>query len=195
MKIPTRLLVITSLFFFIFLSACTGPCGPIGPPGAPGAPGLQGPPGPMGPSGAGDGSFQFVGVTQKKYSGGFHGILGFNKICGTQFPGSRMCSTEDLMNTTTLPDVDRIEAWLRPKLIGKTESGTETDATGFVGENGLSCNGWNARDSKVTGMVMRYDPRYDDDRFPRLLTYKCSSRAQVACCAPPGSETDGEVGK
>jgi len=103
-----------------------------------------------------------------------------------------MCTTVELMNTVDIPSVDRVEAWIKPSLIDKAESGYEVDASGFTADKGLTCEGWTSMSKNVTGLIIRYDPRRGDDQFPMLMTMDCRSRAQIACCALQQNDVNPE---
>ena len=136
----------------------TGPIGPVGPPGLPGLPGIQGvpglpgPQGPEGPAGApGDckeGSrYQLVGKSSQSFRG-FEGVVRLNNACSATFPGSRMCTSVEVMETASFTGNLSGSSWVRPTIVGVDSRGTVVDASGVAGSTlrgGLSCRGWSAR--------------------------------------------------
>ena len=173
----------------------TGPTGPIGPPGLPGLPGIQGAPGlpgaqgPAGPAGepgdCKDGArFQLVGKTSTSFRG-FEGVVRFNNACSATFPGSRMCTSVEVMESAPFTGDLSGSSWVRPTIVGVDARGSVVDASGAVGlasGGGLACRGWSAgalgpiRGRRPTGLVVGVGGR--------LGQTPCNLPRTVACCAP-----------
>ena len=122
--------------------------------------------------------FQLVGFTTATFTGG-EGVLGFTLACQAEFPGSRMCSSVEVMGTTVVPASLTGEAWVRPVMVpfALASGGAHVlDAAGIVGSpSQIGCDGWRTGTGN-TGLSI-----YADGRFTRLACY--TPRA-VTCCAP-----------
>ena len=158
-----------------------GPTGPAGPQGPQGATGPQGPAGPKGDPGDDAPVMQLVGFTSSLLPGG-SGALNFTRACGSEYPESRMCTSEELMNTVDPPALATTWAWVRPSLsplsAGLTDP-TGVDASGVGGEAvQLSCDGWKET-TPFTGLAA--------DDTGAFGLQDCASELPVACCSatPP----------
>jgi len=60
-------------------------------------------------------SFEFVGTTRTAFLG-THGPLSFNRACGEDQPGSRWCTSAEVLNSVNPPAI-RGFAWVRPILV------------------------------------------------------------------------------
>ena len=69
----------------------------------------DGPTGPKSPA-----RFQLVGFTSSSALPADTGVLGFTLECQKEFPESRMCTSEEVMETTAVPSSLQFTAWLRP---------------------------------------------------------------------------------
>lgn len=136
--------------------------------------------------------FQLVGFTSATFTGG-QGVLGFTRACQQEFPGSRMCSSTEVMETTTVPSGLSGEAWVRPTLISSgdirvslPDSGGAADAAGISGSpETLSCDGWRNDLFPVGGtggLVIDAAGRFYVAGRPG--TMNCAGPRAVACCAP-----------
>jgi hypothetical protein len=124
---------------------------------------------------------ELVGFTTSTFTGG-EGVLGFTLACQTDFPGSRMCTSVEVMRTTNVPASLSGNAWVRPSFEGfvwlgspgipvaSDSSGTEPGETEY-----LTCSGWIASDA-YSGLVVTANGGFD------ILA--CDQARAVACCAP-----------
>ncbi len=122
--------------------------------------------------------FQLVGFTAATFTGG-QGVLGFSRACQVEFLGSRMCTSTEVMETTTIPSGLTGEAWVRPSFspVASGVDRTALDASGVSNDFQLfSCRGWNASDVSSFGLGVNATGGF------RLLT--CITPQAVACCAP-----------
>lgn len=161
-----------------------------GQQGATGPAGPQGDQGPAGSGGAGGGldKFQYVGVSEEGVRGS-SGIISLNNACHATFPGSRMCTSVEIMNTANPPDVranlsNRI-AWVRPQIIGLTNTEKQIDASGYIAKSSttsLSCGGWGSLGAvSKSGLVLFYE---SNSRNGAFYEAGCGSY-QATCCAAP----------
>lgn len=120
--------------------------------------------------------FQLVGFTSTTYTGDT-GVLGFTLACQAEFPGSRMCTTEEVMETTLVPANPSSEAWVRPAFQGYSDP-IALDASGFRAHpHELSCRGWaSASSSTYFGIYLDSSGHIKDSGA-------CSQPRSVSCCA------------
>ena len=125
-------------------------------------------------------TLQLVGFTDATFPADT-GVLGFTLACQAEFAGSRMCTSNEAMNTLAVPSglVDR--AWVRPSFvpISTGVSGTKVhDASGVRGSVGLSCEGWSVRSAsgQFAGLNVGATGRFGGG--------PCDAVRSVACCAP-----------
>jgi hypothetical protein len=116
------------------------------------------------------------------------GVLTMSSACAASFPGSRMCTSREILDTTNVPVfTNNNDAWVRPThvevatggnvtAVALDESGVSTPNTGSSGASAedLSCRGWIA--SANLGLVVS-----DEGSF-RLVA--CNANRPVACCGP-----------
>jgi len=155
----------------------TGPAGPQGPPGADCQP-VQ---------------YQLVGFSSGAAQGS-SGILHLSSLCQASYPGSRICTSEEVARSVefpafTSPGVSPItQGWVMPTSVGgrgmhmgyDTTTGLQTDT------QDLTCNGWAGTGSSsslsgANGLTVT-------DRGQFKIT-DCSISGKVACCAPINVET------
>lgn len=91
-----------------------GPQGPQGIQGEQGPKGDPGSPGPQGEPGAAPKGFRFVGLTPLSFSGS-PTWLQMSAACNGAFPGSRLATSIDILNTIPPPSVPSY-AWASPAL-------------------------------------------------------------------------------
>ena len=58
-------------------------------------------------------TFQMVGASTEEVTGDV-GVFGMTLACQADFPVSRMCTSEEVMNTVTVPLGQSDSAWVRP---------------------------------------------------------------------------------
>jgi hypothetical protein len=123
-------------------------------------------------------TFEFVGFSSGTFNGG-RGVITHTTACQQNFPGSRMCTSVEFLNTVNYPSSLPIgtRAWIRPVYQPFTSTGTSQnnysmDASG-VGptQNSLSCF-----DGGNHGLTVAATGNF--------TTTGCSADHPVACCAP-----------
>jgi hypothetical protein len=121
--------------------------------------------------------YQFVGFSLDLVTGDA-GVLGMTQTCEATFASSRMCTTQEIIETASLPELTPGDAWVRPSFRGFTEFNSSPWALDISGRNGppsdLTCRGWTSladRGFTVTGDG-GFGPSQD-----------CDVARPVACCA------------
>ncbi len=154
-----------------------GPQGGVGPQGPQGDIGLEGPTGIPGSSGT---MFQFVGVTTTTHVGG-SGIRTFTEACQQDYPGSRMCSSKEYIETVDFPAKGSFfGAWIRPTFSPIAAGGiTAADISGITSQPfNFTCGGWRSV-GQALGLSVS-----DAGQFG-IGVATCGSSIPIACCAPP----------
>ena len=141
-------------------TGATGPQGPAGPQGLTGPQGptgATGPQGPAGPAGPGGQTLSFVGLTTATFTGGV-GVGTFNRGCNGQFPGSRICTSEEYIKSVNPPlHPFSIGGWLHPVIVsGDNVNGViEYSSLTEADPNNFSCAGWKDSTDAVSGLIIR----------------------------------------
>ncbi len=107
-------------------------------------------------------------------------MLGFTLACQDEFPGSRMCTSVEVMETTEVPVGLTGDAWVRPSfqpLAISSSSPQALDASGAstVAPN-MMCRGWRSDDG--SGLAVSASGGFSAPA--------CAAEPghAVACCAP-----------
>jgi hypothetical protein len=184
-----------------------GPQGLQGPPGFPGAPGADGAPGAPGqhgqdgapgPPGPSAPRYEFVGLTQDDgvefAVWGSYGIAGMHKACDEYYPGSRMCTSEELIRShfidLPLPEEDCIWGWVQPVYApvspGSSDAvGMDVSGWSFGSEEGnLSCRGWSGNGDWMKGLTFILCADIHSNGQGSFGPYSCREELPVTCCAP-----------
>jgi hypothetical protein len=112
-------------------------------------------------SGGGNGTFQFVGVTNEKETGSV--LVGrFNELCSINYSGSRFCNQKEVFESLiqTIPEA----AWVHP---------THANEYSYSDVSNLSCDGWAYEN--VQGMVVEGKGRF--------IQGHCNIPRPITCCA------------
>ena len=123
---------------------------------------------------------QYVGVSSGTIDGG-QGIRAMTELCHADYPGSRMCMTEEYVKTSNFPTaVAASEAWINTESVRGITTGTgRTYFEPYLGReigthpHGLSCSGWTQ--SYLEGMTLNPQGGFATNRT-------CSQARPVACC-------------
>ena len=119
---------------------------------------------------------QFVGLSSATFAG-TQGVATYTYACQTDFPGSRMCSSEEFINTRDFPVEymgSGVVGWIRPTF---ASGSMVLDVSGIasVDQGNLTCDGWKQSTTGYRGLVVNGDGEFGD--------YLCSATiAHVACC-------------
>ncbi len=133
--------------------------------------------------GAADGSaspgatHQLVGFTEAQHPGNVR-MFGLTRACQAEFPGSRLCSSVEVLQTTAIPSGLEGNAWVRPTLVSSIDRSV-LDASGLVLRGGppSNCEQWKGTAS--TGIVVDADGTFHSGSEAR-----CTDPHPVACCGP-----------
>jgi hypothetical protein len=117
--------------------------------------------------------FQLVGFSSETFTGG-QGVLGFTAACGAEFPGSRMCTSVEAMETVRVPSGLSGSAWIRPVFVDVGELAVDVSGVHRSHAVELTCDGWHA--NLLTGLLITAEGAFTYDI--------CTSAFSVACCAP-----------
>lgn len=169
----------------------TGPQGNVGPQGAQGPPGPQGNPGVSGTAGN---RLQFVGYTRFYYSASV-GIANLHRACAEDFPGARMCTSDEIIHTQSFPDLT-IETtrtgWVHPSFstLGSFEGFNGVDASGILvdpAKGSLSCLGWSRSEGPNQWEGLNFHSRLLGGVYGWFTVRDCSVDSLVTCCVPEGA--------
>ena len=121
--------------------------------------------------------FELVGFTSGTSTGDLGGIFAATQLCQAEFPGSRICSDREIIDTVNLPTGLSGSAW-----VGRFS---------LSGTNLVSCDSFTTSGSNFSTMAVTSGGHL-------LLGTTCSFNRRLACCAPtpPGSgdlNADGVV--
>ena len=110
------------------------------------------------------------------------GMLELHDLCKAEFPGTRMCSTSDIVRNGGLIFPGGKSAWVHPSRVIERADGTSYDsASGQETEELglLSCDGWRPTGVVNTkeGLVIQPNGEWG------ILT--CNETQPVACCGVP----------
>ncbi len=112
--------------------------------------------------------FQLVGFTRATAQG-HQRVFGFTRTCAAEFPRSRMCTSQEVLDTVSLPRSLQGDAWVRPVLTGDWEvSGAPAAAV-------QSCAGWTSLRGEDRGWTV--------DASGAFESRSCGAFRRVACCA------------
>jgi hypothetical protein len=123
---------------------------------------------------AGGGRFQLVGFTNATYDGG-ETLFGLTLACQAEFAESRFCTSVEVLETVTVPNLAGGDAWVRPVLWGVRTS-SHLDQSGVAGTNGaLTCSQWSEVRQGWTGLTVNATGTF--------AAGACEIARPVACCA------------
>ena len=130
---------------------------------------------------------QFVGFSTRVLPGG-EGAMHMTLACQETFPNSRVCNSEEVVETLVLPDEVRVPvsqpapfAWVRPtEIAGRGASiGIETIVGLQKDVEKLTCAGWN----ESTANSLSANEGLSVNRHGQFVLSSCGSNLKVACCA------------
>ena len=124
-------------------------------------------------------TFQLVGFTTTLYTGNLGGALGSTQKCQLDFPGSRMCTQEEIQNTTKLPDVIADFAWMEP--LSPSCQGSLIINELEVANLRWSCNDLDAPCRTPTGQNLGQS--FESTGSSTTFKLPCGIEQPIACCA------------
>lgn len=139
-------------------------------------------------TGDGGGMIQMVGFSSQTITG-YEGRLAMDRLCRQDFPGSRMCSTAEALQTTNRVDLPPALGWVQPtlkKIFFDTNRGQYVAYDSVSGQHAedqflwsaqasLDCAGWVNSSHKALAISISTEHLYFDDEA-------CSNSNPVACC-------------
>lgn len=120
---------------------------------------------------------EVVGFTVATTDGDNNGFVGMHALCESEFPGSRMCTTADIVRNGLAQGLSVFAVtWVHPSIQVFAPSGNAIDAISGArpGTSSISCTGWTDDDSELSGMTLT-----SEGFFPG----GCEQSRSVACCA------------
>jgi hypothetical protein len=127
-----------------------------------------------------DGAPQLIGLTTETFTGD-EGLLGFTAACQAQYPGTRLCTSQEVIRTTTIPAGLSGSAWVLFTPTGGPGNGTIVDASGVTNSpHLLTCDGWIVAAGNTTGLAVEFSAQ--NGSFAAQL---CSEPRKVSCCGWP----------
>ena len=139
-------------------------------------------------TGNGGAMIQMVGFSSQTITG-HEGRLAMDRLCRLDFPGSRMCSTAEALQTANRSDVPPARGWIQPtrkniffdpsleKYVAyDSVSGRHAEhQVLWNAQASLDCAGWFGSSHKAIAIVMTTEELYFDDEA-------CAISNPVACC-------------
>ena len=110
--------------------------------------------------------FQLVGFTSQTYTGAMGGHFGITTKCQLEFLDSRMCSLEEIQDTTAMPGGLSGSAWSYTRREDEPLAGDLTN-----------CSAWRSAIANRYGRTVSHDGAYNNKA-------SCSEFLPIACCAP-----------
>ena len=129
--------------------------------------------------------WQLVGFTSTSHTGDA-GVLAFTVACQAELGAvSRMCTSQEVLDTVTVPGSLTGSAWVRPAFVPVSVAvyglqraiQTALDASGLTGSGpgDLNCNGWATAGSSTSGLAVSATGSFTKSA--------CNQTIAVACCA------------
>ena len=119
-------------------------------------------------------SFELVGTTRTAFLG-TEGPMSFSRACAADFPGSRWCTSAEVLSSVNPPGF-RAVAWVRAVFVLVSES-SFMDVSGLLAPApDFTCDTWSISRTDAVGLVV--------DGRGIFRTHRCSSVRTAACCAP-----------
>ncbi len=117
-------------------------------------------------------SFGLVGATRTAFLG-TEGPMSFSRACAEDFPGSRWCTSAEILSSVNPPGF-RAVAWVRPVFVLVSGS-SFMDVSGLLAPApNFTCDTWSRTDA--VGLVVNAKGSFS--------THPCSVVRTAACCAP-----------
>jgi hypothetical protein len=125
------------------------------------------PPAPVESFSAVGGRLQLLGFTEQRLAGG-RGVLNLTSACRHEYPGSRMCTAEEINLSLNVPDPPGYgHAWVQP-------------SPWRVGTGISDCGGWSSDSVGEVGLAIFTGPC--TQCYGGYTEVACSSSLSVACC-------------
>lgn len=137
-------------------------------------------------------SYQLMGFSAMQVPGDA-GIRGMLDACHREFPSSRMCTSQEILETEYLFPIATTEsAWVRPVIVESSGDASASDefrglldasgvmSRGRISDGSLSCRGW----SSTGGYGLTVSPEGAFRGWPSAVGVgqDCNVARPVACC-------------
>ena len=159
----------------------TGPAGAMGPAGPPGAPGRDGQDGQDGQDGRDLREATLVGFS-KQTARGNDGLLTLSAACAVEFPGARICASDEIKRLDSALPAGEVGAWVTPAWQGIVQ-GHAFDASGLRAliPEYFTCQGWGGDPALPSGTLRPPTGLSLSPRGQFALT-ECTTALRVSCC-------------
>lgn len=122
--------------------------------------------------------FELIGFSSQGSSGNGGVVFFTANRCQIDFPDSRMCTSEEVMNSTMPPIPSGGSVfdlhWVRPSFVPGSGAANRLDASGVEGTaSALTCAGW----SNINGTGLAVN------KLGRFSLQPCTTAKAIACCA------------
>ena len=117
----------------------------------------------------------------------FHGgggIMNYNRSCRLRFPESRMCTSTEVMETSSVEA--GIYGWIRPVIVGVDAQGNVYDVSGISAapSETLTCQGWFNYGPNNSGLAMANYFWFNQEVTLRCPSTGCVLRASCRRAQP-----------
>ena len=132
------------------------------------------------------GGGRLLGFSSATMNGG-QGIFTMVAACNADFPGTRVCTTGDLVRTAAVPPGLVGEAWVRPEPLGASTSFDGPTGLSGNGVASFSCYGWTSIEPSIgAGMVVNAQGGFRTGGSAAGVPFlNCAELRSVACCTAP----------
>lgn len=126
-------------------------------------------------------TFQLVGFTSAALTGD-SGLFGLTLACQAEFPGSRICTSREILETVEVPTGLSGDAWVQPLVMaGRTREAV--DVSGASAGSSMTCGGVRPSPTWSVGFGFgRFGLTVDSSGG--FVVRECGTARSVACCAP-----------
>jgi len=127
-------------------------------------------------------TIKFIGVSEDIHDGD-DGVMNMNSSCNKSYPGSRMCTSKEILDSYSISNSIKQYAWIKPVLVPVSMSSQfsgdhffMSDISGKTSssEYGMSCRGWSNR-AKYYGLSVGVPDG-------NITLINCKELQPVACC-------------
>ena len=163
------------------------------------------------PASADEPHLDFLGLSKGVTDGG-GGIVTMHRLCQATFPGSRMCTSRDILLSIAPPALGRSDSgWVQPVFVPYHSEPGVFDISGvghitelqeklgvdFTTPRHLSCFGWSRGSGDLSGLTL--SGGIGDGGYSII---QCSFQQRVACCGQrdrrdlrpvPGRDPEGRA--
>ncbi len=129
--------------------------------------------------------FVYVGMSSSSASG-LNGFLPLQQACQQDFPNSRICTTEEVINTPNLPSFQPTfseRGFVRSVVVGGPSGYIDSGSSiPLPDASSVNCGGWGSQGGQTKAIVLREFHSSSTD-ITEFELVNCGVW-KVACCAP-----------